>query len=145
LRGQADADIGHQRRTAGRALLHDVEHLPAAQHGEVGGVPDRVDQPREHRPGQPRQWLLPEIRAADLEGGHPQPVAALLRPVHHETGGGQLRQQVVRRRSRQAEVAGQGGRRHRAGLPGEGLQQASACRAAGTPGSGRTDSVMPPA
>ncbi len=130
LRRQPHADVGHQRRAARRPLLDDVEHLAAVQHGQVRGVPDRVDQPRQHRPGQPRQWLLPGVGTADLERAHAESVAAFLRQVDDETGGDQLGQQVVGRRAGQAEVAGQRGRGDRAGLASQGLQQGQrvACR-----------------
>jgi hypothetical protein len=89
---EADADVGHQRRAAGRALLHHVEHRAAVQDGEVRRVADRVDQPRQHGPGETGQRLLAGVGAADLERAH-------------------------------AQLAGERGRGHRAGLPGLGLQQ----------------------
>ena len=43
-----------------------------------------VHQPGQHRPGQPGQRRLPEVRRAELERRHPEPVAPLLRQVHDE-------------------------------------------------------------
>ena len=76
--GSRTPDVGHQRRAPRRALLDDVEHVAAVQHGEVGVVRGAVDQPREDRPRDPLQGLLPGVRRAELERGHAQAVAALL-------------------------------------------------------------------
>jgi len=123
LRGQPHADVGDQRRAPWGPLLDDVEDLPPVQDGEVRGVADRVDQPGQHRPGQPGQRLLARVRAADLEGAHAQAVAALLGQVDDEAGGDELGEERVGRRAGEAEVAGQRGGRHRARLPGERLEQ----------------------
>ena len=101
----------------GRALLDDVEHVAAVQHGEVGVVRGRVDQAGQDRPGDPLQRLLPGVRRAELERGDAQPVAALLGQVGDEALAAQHRQQVVDARAGQAEVAGDRGGRHRLGVP----------------------------
>ena len=112
-------------------LLDDVEHLPPVQDGEVGGVPDRVDQAREDGPGQPGQGLLPGVGAADLESADAEAVPAFLRQVDDEPGGDQLTEQVVGRGPGEAEVAGEDRGGHRTRLTSQGLQDRE-----GVPGSG---------
>ena len=96
---QPHPDVRDQRRTPGRPLLHDVEHLPAVQHGQVRGLADAVDEPGQHRPRQPGERFLREVGGAELERRDAQTVAPLLRQVDGETGADQLAEQVVDGRS----------------------------------------------
>ena len=140
LRGQPHADVGDQRGPAGGTLLHDVEHLPAVQDGQVRGVADGVDQSGQHRPGQPGERLLPGVGAADLERTHTQAVPALLGQVDDEAGGDEFGQEVIGRGAREPELTGERGGRHRARLPGQRLQQRE-----GLPGRGDATGPARPA
>ncbi len=85
--GQPDPDVGDQRRSAGGALLEDVEDVAAVQHREVGALAGPVDQLGERPPGDALQRPLPRVAAADLERRHPEPVAVLVGQVHDEALG----------------------------------------------------------
>ena len=65
-----------------------------------------VDQPREHLRRDPAQRLLAGVGRAELERRGPQAVAALLGQVHDEALVAQDTEQVVGRRAREPEVAG---------------------------------------
>ena len=82
--GQAHADVGHEAGPPGRALLDHVEHVAAVEHGQVGVVRGRGDEPGEHGLGDPAQRVLAQVGGADLVGADAEPVAALLGQVDDE-------------------------------------------------------------
>ena len=126
VRGEADADVGHEAGPAGRALLDHVQHLAALQHREVGVVGGRGDEPGEHGLRDPAQRVLAQVGAAELVRADPEPVAALLGQVDDEALVDEHAQQVVRRAAREPEVARDRGRRQRRGMAGEQLEAAAA-------------------
>jgi hypothetical protein len=58
-------------------------------------VADHLDEPGEHRTGEPGQRFLAGVGAADLDGAHAEAVAPLLGQVDDEAGVDQLGEQVV--------------------------------------------------
>ena len=121
---QPHPDVGHQRGAVLGPLLHDVEHIAAVQHGEVGAFADRIHERGEQRPAQARERLLPRIRRAEFEGTDPQPVALLLVQVQHKAVGLHHAQQVVDAGARQPQRGGNVRRRHRPPLGGQQFEDA---------------------
>jgi hypothetical protein len=75
---QPHADLGDQRHGTRWLLLEQIEHLAADQDAEVSSRPGGASQPREDRPTQPLEPILAEEGGADLEGGDPEAVDAVL-------------------------------------------------------------------
>ena len=117
--GQAYADVGDQRDRPGRLFLQQIDELTTVQYAEMRGLADLRDQLDEQRPGQSLERIVAQVRRADLERGHPEPVPLLLRQVHDEALVDHCPQQVVRRRARQADRGGDALHRHRSGLGGQ--------------------------
>ena len=65
-------------------LLDDVDDLAPVQHGQVGRVPDPVDEVGQRHPGDPLQRRLAAVAGAELVGGEAEGVAALLGQVGDE-------------------------------------------------------------
>ena len=120
VRGEADADVGHQVRPVRRALLDHVEDVPAVQHRQVRVVRGGVDEARQDGLRDPSQRFLADVGGADLVRGDAQAVAALLGEVDDEPLVGEDLEQVVgatsaggrgalrdRRRRERLRVAGQ--------------------------------------
>ena len=120
LRRQPDADVGDQRRPAGRPLLDDVEHLATVQHGQVRRLADAVHQGGERPAGQALQGFLARVAAAELERRQPEAVAVLVGEVDDEAFLDHRVEQVVRRAPRQLAGAHDPVERRpgRAGRPG---------------------------
>ena len=124
---QPDPDVGDERRSSGRTLLHDVQHVPAVQHREVRGLPGVVGEVGERPAADPLQRLLPAEAGADLERRDPEAVAVLVGEVDHEALLDHRRHQVVRRGAGQRAGAGDPVQGDRLGLsrPGSGAHAAS--------------------
>ena len=126
VRGQAHPDIGDQGdRDAGhgRLFLEQVQRLGAMQHAQMCRLPDLRHQAAQHRPGQHLQRIVAQICRPDLEGRHPEAVGALVREMHDEPARHQHVQQVVGRRARHPQIAGDRRPRYRARLAGQIQQQ----------------------
>ena len=96
VRGKPDTDVGHQRRSAERALLEDVQDVAPVQDREVGTVTGLVDELRQRTACDALQGLLPAVAAPDLEGSNPQTVATVLGEVDDEPFSDHDVHQVVR-------------------------------------------------
>ena len=119
MRRQPDPDVGDQGRATGGALLHDVEHVPAVQDGQVRAVADGVDERREMTAGDPLQRLLPRVAAADLERRDAEAVAVLVGEVDDEAFLDHRVDQVVGRRPRDADGTREAVERDGVGLAGQ--------------------------
>ena len=97
----------------------------------MGVLPGLVDQPGEHRPGDPLQRHLPGVGRTQLVRGHAEPVAALFGEVAHEAVLDQHGQQAVGGRPGRVERDGERGRRQRPGLRDSSVRMASVWSAAG--------------
>ena len=100
---EAHTDIGDEVRPTRGTLVHDVEHVPAVQHGEVRALTHPVDQLCEQRAPEHAERLLPGVPTGELEGGDPEPVATGFGQVDHEAVLLQHAEEVVDRRSRKVE------------------------------------------
>ncbi len=79
VRGQANADVGDQRRATRRALLEDIEDVTPVEDGQVSAVPPvLLDQGGEGTARDALQGLLAGEAAADLERRDPEAEAALV-------------------------------------------------------------------
>ena len=94
----------------------------------------RLDEPGQQRPADPLQRRLPGVGGPQLEGGDAEPVPALLGQVDDEALVGEHPQQVVDAGPGECQVAGDGGRGLRLGVPGEQAQHGEGvggCRCVG--------------
>ena len=131
---QPHAHVGDELRPAGRSLLDDVEHVPPVEHREVRVVARRVDEPVHDPARHPLQRRLALVGGPELVCREPEPVATLLGEVAHVAAVDEHPEQVVDARPREAEVARDGGRRHRlapAGDEGEHVEGVSGGRGVG--------------
>jgi hypothetical protein len=89
------------------------------QYAEVCRVADPVDELAQQRAGEAFQRIVSQVGRAELERGDAESVAAFRGQVCHETGGLELREQVIRRRAREVQFARDHGRGHRPRPGGE--------------------------
>ncbi len=113
LHGEPHIDVGHERRGAGCALLHHVEHVASMGHREVAAQAHSIDERGEQGPPDPRERLLARVGRAQVDCGDTETETALLRQVHHEPVLLQRVQQMVDRGTRQIELARDHARRER--------------------------------
>src|SRR5699024_153174 len=109
----------------------DVEDVPPGEHCQVRVVGGGVHEALHVRAGEPGQRVLALVAGTELVDGGAEAEGVVLRVVHDVAVLDQDREQVVGRAARQAELAGEVGRRYRLGPAGQVGQGAQ-----GVPGGG---------
>ena len=109
MRRKPHPDVGDERRAPRRALLDDVEHVPAGHHREVRALARAVDELGEERPAEPGERLLAGVPAAELERGDAEAPSPLGGQMHDEAVLLERREQVVGARAGDAELSREGG------------------------------------
>ena len=119
---QPHADVRDQGRPADCALFDDVDDVAPVHDRQVRVLAHAVDQDRQRHARQPLQRRLPAVAGSQLVYGDAESVAPLLGHVDDEPGPDQRVEQVIGRRSRQAEITADGRRRRGLRLRAEVLQ-----------------------